>query len=60
MYKYLGSVLDVAALVGEIEKIEMEGADRYYPAHIEVTGKTADGDAFEIYMKVGEKLRGDS
>lgn len=60
MYKYLGSILDVAGLVGSIDKIEMEGADRYYPAHIEVKGKTADGEAFEIYMKVGEKLRGDS
>lgn len=60
MYKYLGSILDVAALVGSIDKIEMDGADLYYPAHIAVKGNTADGEAFEIYMKVGEKLRGDS
>lgn len=60
MYKYLGSILDVACLVGNITKIEMEGADRYYPAHIEARGTTEDGKPFEIYMKVGEKLHADS
>lgn len=60
MYKYLGSILDVAGLVGAITKIEMDVADRYYPAHIEVNGITEDGSPFEIYMKVGEKLRADS
>lgn len=60
MYKFLGSVLDVAIEIGEINKIEMEGADRYYPAHIEVGGTTKDGDKFEIYLKVGEKLHADT
>lgn len=60
MYKFLGSILDVAGLVGKITKIEMEGADRYYPAHIEVKGTCDDGSPFEIYMKVGEKLCADS
>lgn len=60
MYRFLGSTLDVAGMVGPIDKIEMEGADRYYPAHIEVKGTTKEGEAFEIYMKVGDKLRADS
>lgn len=60
MYKYLGSILDVATVIGEVTKIEMDGADRYSPAHIEVKGTTEDGSPYEIYMKVGEKLRADS
>ena len=60
MYKFLGSILDVASLVGAITEIEMEGADRKYPEHIEVKGTTEDGSPYEIYMKVGEKLRADS
>lgn len=60
MYKFLGSILDVAGMVGSIDKIEMEGAGHYYPAHIEVKGTTKEGEAFEIYMKVGERVRADS
>ena len=47
-------------MVGEITRIEMEDADRYYPAHIEVRGTAEDGSPFEIHMKVGEKLSADS
>lgn len=60
MYKFLGRILDVADVVGSIDTIEMEGADRYYPAHIEVKGITKEGETYEIYMKVGEKLHADS
>ena len=56
MYKYLGSLLDVATLVGEVKDVELHEANEYWPGRIELEGVTPDGKKFEMQLKVGEPI----
>lgn len=60
MYKYLGAMLDTATLVGKIVKIDMDEANSYYPAGIEIKGKLESGENFILELTVGERKRDDS
>lgn len=56
MYKFLGSLLDAATLVGEVKDIELHEANEYWPGRIDLEGVTPEGDKFEIQLKVGVPL----
>lgn len=60
MYKFLGSLLDAANLVGEVKDIELHEANVYWPGRIELEGITSSGEKFEMQLKVGEPLGGNS
>lgn len=60
MEKYLNNVIGLAKNFGAIKNFSMEEASKYFPARFEVEGITPEGEAFEIEVRVGEKLHEDS
>lgn len=56
MNKYLKRAVEFAQTVGAIDSVNMEPANKWFPPHIELAGKTPDGKSFSVTVNVGDPL----
>lgn len=54
MYKFLGSMLDIASLIGAIDYIHMSQKTLYCDDCITIRGKMENGKEFELELNVRE------
>lgn len=53
--KYMWSLVAAAKQIGSVASFNMEEANNYLPARIEITGKTEDSQKFKLELTVGDK-----
>lgn len=56
MNKYLRNAVEFAQTIGTIDIVKMEPANKWFPPHIELAGKTPDGKSFSVTINVGDPL----
>lgn len=60
MVRYVGTALNTAGIVGEVEEMELRKASKYLPDMIHITGATEDGRKYELTLTVGETKNEDA
>ena len=56
MNKYLRKTVEFAQTFGVIDGGSIEPANKWFPPHIEMFGKTPDGKSFRVTINVGDPL----
>ena len=56
MNKYLRKSVEFAQTIGAIDNVSMEPANKWFPPHIELAGKTPEGKSFSVTINVGDPL----
>ena len=56
MNKYLRKAVVFAQGIGAIDSVSMEPANKWFPPHIELAGKTPDGKSFSVTISMGDPL----
>ena len=56
MNNYLRRTVEFAQSIGAIDIVNMEPANKWFPKHIEVGGKTPDGKSFTFNLSMGDPL----
>lgn len=56
MNKYLRKSVEFAQTIGTVDSVSMEPANKWFPPHIELGGKTPEGKSFLVTVNVGDPL----